>query len=578
MNTTWTVNAEVRDYNKSATVARSLVFLSDTLFRSLLSLRHIWPFPYTLRPLAMLLDEASKRMTASRDDPIDIDDDETQSDADDEPQNNKTTHPIKRKFKDVDVWDDEPDEVEEYKKREKENKRLARGGKPRLRGAARGKGKGKGKAASEHRTFDDFSEAVQLTDDDEEDKDDAASLPPFVPPYIARRRAKFDASSRELSQGGLKLPPKYDDLYFSDDERDILELDERPKFDTIKPCRPYEDIRLEGTAGLIPASMAQYLRDYQIEGVQFLHEHFVYQTGAILGDDMGLGKTVQVAAFLTAAFGKTGDERDAKRLRKVRRDPNRWYPRIIIVCPTTLIENWKSELARWGWWKVSVYHELGKEDALRAASHGAVEIMITTYFTYEKNQDKINAIEWDAVVADEFHIVKGQTSKLTQGMAKINALCRIGLTGTAIQNKYAEFWTLLNWTNPGRFGTRREWDISIAKPLMRGQSHDATMHQLSLARRTARRLVENLLPPYFLRRMKSLIAHQLPKKTDKVVFCPLTSVQKNAYQRLLDSDEVRAVLSSSDPCSCASGSKFGWCCGIALPDGMLPLSLHFLMS
>lgn len=511
-----------------------------------------------------MIDEAPNRKPAPRSDPTEIDDGGTLSEAEDDQQRGTTTRHTKRKFQDIDVWDDEPDEVEAYKTREKESKRLARGGKPR-NGATRGKGKSNARAHTASRR-NGLEKAVQITDNDSLDEDDAAYMAPLIPPYIARRRAEFDENAKEVSQGGLKLPPKYDDLYFSDDERDVLELEERPKFDTIKPCRPYQDIHIATTAGVIPASIAQYLRDYQIEGVQFLHEHFIYQTGAILGDDMGLGKTVQVAAFLTAAFGKTGDERDAKRLRKVRRDPDRWYPRIIIVCPTTLIENWKSELERWGWWKVSIYHDAGKDDALRAASNGAVEVMITTYFTYEKNQDKVNAVEWDAVVADEFHQVKGQRSQLTKGMAQINALCRIGLTGTAIQNKYQEFWTLLNWTNPGRFGRLREWDHSIAKPLARGQSHDATMQQLSIARKTARRLVENLLPPWFLRRMKSLIAHQLPKKTDKVVFCPLTSVQKIAYQRLLESKEVQAVLHSSDLCSCASEKRFGWCCGIRLPE------------
>ncbi|MCF3243882.1 SNF2-related protein, partial [Escherichia coli] len=88
------------------------------------------------------------------------------------------------------------------------------------------------------------------------------------------------------------------------------------------------------SGGVIPAPIAQWLRDYQVEGVQFLHERFVKQTGAILGDDMGLGKTIQVIAFLTAAFGKRATNHDAKCMRKIRRfGDDRWYPRILIVCP-----------------------------------------------------------------------------------------------------------------------------------------------------------------------------------------------------------------------------------------------------
>ena len=98
-------------------------------------------------------------------------------------------------------------------------------------------------------------------------------------------------------------------------------------------------------------------------------------------------------------------------------------------------------------------------------------------------------------------------------------------------------------------------------------SHDATMHQLKVARDTAKKLVENLLPQFFIRRMKSLIAHQLPKKTDKVVFCPLTELQKDAYTEFLESDICDYVRRSGEPCDCDSGIKRGWCCYATLPSG-----------
>ncbi len=151
-------------------------------------------------------------------------------------------------------------------------------------------------------------------------------------------------------------------------------------------------------------------------------------------------------------------------------------------------------------------------------------------------------------------------------MNEINALCRLGLTGTAIQNKYEELWTLLNWTNPGHFGSIAEWEKSISRPLTVGQSHDATLNQLSLARTTAKKLVQNLLPEFFLRRMKTLIADQLPKKSDKVIFCPLTDIQAQAYQNFIESPAVELILSVGEPCACGSGNKAGWCCSTRLPD------------
>ncbi|KAJ6131515.1 DNA excision repair protein ERCC-6-like 2 [Penicillium sp. IBT 18751x] len=391
-----------------------------------------------------------------------------------------------------------------------------------------------------------------------------------LPAYLKQRRLQFDRKKENLQAMGLRLPPSYDDVEFSDNEC-LESLQEKPSFPGRTPVREYKDITLPYSLGIIPAPIAQWLRQYQVEGVAFLHELFVYQKGGVLGDDMGLGKTIQVIAFLTAAYGKTADERDAKRMRKMRRSQDDvWYPRTLIICPGTLISNWMAELQRWGWWHVDMYHGPNKDQALHAARSGRVEILITTYTTYVNNKDSINMVEWDCVIADECHKIKERKSETTLSMNQINALCRIGLTGTAIQNRYEELWTLLNWTNPGVLGPVTSWKTQIADPLKIGQSHDATVNELSKARKTAKKLVENLLPQFFLRRMKSLIADQLPKKSDRVVFCPLTWTQAEAYENFLDSDIVDYIKNSSELCDCGSGKKQGWCHKRLLPGTELP--------
>ncbi len=108
--------------------------------------------------------------------------------------------------------------------------------------------------------------------------------------------------------------------------------------------------------------------------------------------------------------------------------------------------------------------------------------------------------------------------------------------------------------------------------------HDATYHQLKQARQTAKKLVQNLLPQFFLRRMKSFIAHQLPKKTDKVVFCPLTEIQRDAYERFLDSDIVELVKNSSETCDCGSSKKMGWCCYATLPNSSTKWQVSLYIS
>ncbi|TDZ15825.1 Switch 2 [Colletotrichum orbiculare MAFF 240422] len=460
-------------------------------------------------------------------------------------------------FEVKEVWDDDSDEELPMIK-------------PKRQRASKGKTNAKGKTQSKAKKVSSSNKKDGQSD--HPDDYDLAN----APDYLRDRRNKFDRNRERLKEAGLLLPPDYSDIDFSEEERGTLR--QRPQFDAstkIKPCRPYKDIELEYSAGVIPASIAQYLRDYQIIGVKFLHRLFVYQRGGILGDDMGLGKTVQVVTFLTAAFGKTADERDNKRMRKMRTYSGRWYPRILIICPGSIIENWKAELDRWGWWKVDVFLGPGKEDVLAAAKAGRVEIMLTTYATYKGNKGLVNMVTWDAVIADECHLMKERTSETAKAMNELNSLCRIGLTGTAIQNKYDELWTLLNWTNPGHFGTIAEWRSTITKPLTTGQSHDATLNQLKAARVTARKLVNNLLPGFFLRRMKTLIAHQLPKKSDRVVFCPLTDSQQEAYKNFISRPDVELLRTLSDPCECGSGARRGWCCNRLLEDGTSWQSIIF---
>ncbi|KAI0440213.1 P-loop containing nucleoside triphosphate hydrolase protein [Xylaria telfairii] len=490
-----------------------------------------------------------------------LDDESTASEASVESEV-KTARPIKRKLKpqpiDLDGWSDESDgHCTIFKKRKATSNKSV---------TAKSKAKAIAKGRLPKKTTSRKAK-LPLNDSTASETESQPTLPTSVPAYFQKRRTAFDENYKALHEAGLRLPPDYSDIYFSDDER-LEDIEEKPQFDPssgIKPCHPYKDIKIAG--GLIPASLAQYLRDYQIQGVQFLYDLFVHQRGGLLGDDMGLGKTVQVAAFLTVAFGKTGDSRDAKRMRKYRRSKDGWYPRVLIVCPGSLIQNWKNELERWGWWVIDLFHGPKRDDVLGAARAGRLEVMVTTYATYKNSANEVNMVPWDVVIADECHCIKDPAAGITQSMNLINSLCRIGLTGTAIQNNYEELWALLNWTNPGQFGTLRDWQRLVAQPLAIGQSHDATLQQLSKARTTAKKLRDNLLPKFFLRRLKSLIANQLPKKSDKVVFCPLSDLQREAYENILASSVAQFVLTSFDQCPCQSGNTRGHCCYTMNEDG-----------
>jgi superfamily II DNA or RNA helicase len=411
---------------------------------------------------------------------------------------------------------------------------------------------------------------VQHSDDDKSDYD----TPDRALPRYLQQRLHTTRNSRGPGQGPIRLPPVCGDC---EDRRLGGEEFVKPVFKGTRPPASNTDIVLNSRGpdpkaarknplnkiGVIPAPVAKWLRAYQVQGAHFLLERFAWQQGGILGDDMGLGKTIQVISFLTAAFGKRAESQDAHRRRRVRSmDSSQWYPKVLIICPGSLMDNWASELNTWGFWEIDRYHgsAQNKEAVLSAAKSGSVEIVITTYNTYRLNQNQINLVEWDCVVADECHIIKEKKSLITQAMNDVNALCRIGLTGTAIQNKYDELWTLLNWANPGAVSSSVAWKNIISKPLQRGQAHDATTYDHGVGRRTALALKNELLPRFFIRRWKSLIADQLPKKSDRVVFCPLTSLQAEAYNTFLKSSICEYIRKSQDPCFCGSDKKAGYCC------------------
>lgn len=313
-----------------------------------------------------------------------------------------------------------------------------------------------------------------------------------------------------------------------------------------------------------------------------MYDLYTSGTGGILGDDMGLGKTVQVIAFLNAIFGKNGTYDDWKRMREMR-STSEEYPVAMILCPGTLIDNWMSELNVWSWTHIAKYHGVGKDEALQSIARGRSEVLITTYTTYKSNAEALNQVKWNVVIADECHLIKEPKSRVTLVANQVNSKVRIGLTGTAIQNNYDELYTLLNWTNPGKYGTLGFWKANVSAVLKNGQKHNATNWELTNARTRALELARDLLPRVLLRRTKALIAHQLPKKTDKVVFCPLTRLQITAYDNLMSSEEMVFLRDSKKPCDCGSEQPRSLCChaespsGKSFPELLFPY-LHYLRN
>ncbi|OCH88939.1 hypothetical protein OBBRIDRAFT_779245 [Obba rivulosa] len=291
---------------------------------------------------------------------------------------------------------------------------------------------------------------------------------------------------------------------------------------------------------------------------------------------MGLGKTIQVISFLSAIMKKHGDIRDVdrrrnhvSRLQDVSKDwkehrrlppANKTWPTCLIMAPSSVVGNWEREFETWGYFEVGVYMGPDRDDVLNDFKLGRLDVVLTSIETARGDIALLDDLAWSVVIVDEVHRVKNPKSGTTRALSQFTCPTRFGLTGTAIQNNYGELWTMLNWTNPGSVGTKRQWEGYVVRPLTLGQSKSATDEEHVKAAQVAKILKQNLLPKFFLRRTKDIIKDQLPNKIDQVVFCPLTMMQTAVYKRILSTPAVENLIRKDEFCDCSSRKLRRKCC------------------
>ena len=208
------------------------------------------------------------------------------------------------------------------------------------------------------------------------------------------------------------------------------------------------------------------------------------------------------------------------------------------------------------------------------ARYGRVEIVLTTFETAREYLEEINSVAWQLVVADECHKIKEKGSALTKALKSLRCLKRIGLTGTALQNKYEELWCLLDWANPGCLGTSEHFKSSLSRPMVKGFRQDATSNELANAREKQEKFNTEKLQ-WMLRRTKaSEIADKLPTKIDQVVFCGLSKFQHEVFKFLLALPEVKSILTAYERCPCGKKRARHLCC--EKPEK--PLSVQLLQT
>ncbi|MFC9324980.1 SNF2-related protein [Kitasatospora sp. NPDC057015] len=258
----------------------------------------------------------------------------------------------------------------------------------------------------------------------------------------------------------------------------------------------------------LPKNFEATLRPYQERGLAWLRALADLGLGAVLADDMGLGKTVQTLALLAVeqAAGAAGPT--------------------LLVCPMSLVGNWQREARRFTpGLRLYVHHGARRPtgDELRAAVRDA-DLVITTYGLVQRDARVLAAVEWRRIVADEAQYIKNSATAQARAIRSLPVTThRIALTGTPVENRLAELHAVLDFANPGLFGSAARFKERYAIPV---EQHGSAAVAGELQRRTA---------PFVLRRLKSdpAIAAELPAKQELTVWCGLTVEQAGLYQAVV---------------------------------------------
>ncbi|MEV0677948.1 DEAD/DEAH box helicase [Actinosynnema sp. NPDC050436] len=253
-----------------------------------------------------------------------------------------------------------------------------------------------------------------------------------------------------------------------------------------------------------PAGLTATLRPYQLRGLAWLVFLDRLGLGACLADDMGLGKTVQLLAL------------EAHNRQRGTRPPT------LLICPMSVVGNWQREAARFTpGLRVRVHHGVERSVAGLGVGH---DLVITTYAVATRDAEALARVEWDRVVLDEAQNVKNSATRQSRAVRALPARHRVALTGTPVENRLAELWSIMDFVNPGVLGTVNTFRARFGVPIERHHDEDAAVRLRRITR------------PFVLRRLKTdpRVITDLPDKIEVKQLCTLTAEQATLYQAVLD--------------------------------------------
>lgn len=258
-----------------------------------------------------------------------------------------------------------------------------------------------------------------------------------------------------------------------------------------------------------PAGFKGELRPYQAKGVGWLAFLEKWGLGACLADDMGLGKTPQLIAFLL-------NLKEQEMLTKP----------TLVVCPTSVVSNWEREVHKFAPTLSTMIHQGNQRKKGKAFSREIKDkkLVITSYPLVYRDAETFAQIEWQGIVLDEAQNIKNPQAKQSQAVRDLKAGFKIALTGTPVENRLAELWSILDFLNPGFLGSQSFFQRRFAIPIEKYGDRESLKTLRSLVR------------PFILRRLKTdrEIIQDLPEKQEMNIFCGLSEEQANLYQNLVE--------------------------------------------
>ncbi|HEY9887354.1 MAG TPA: DEAD/DEAH box helicase, partial [Candidatus Obscuribacterales bacterium] len=273
-----------------------------------------------------------------------------------------------------------------------------------------------------------------------------------------------------------------------------------------------------------PSEFQGSLREYQKRGLSWLHYLESLGLNGCLADDMGLGKTVQVIARLVQE-------------REMAAATGQKVPPTLLVAPTSVLGNWHHELHKFAPQLQAVVHHGGDratDDKAFKAMGRDHDVVITSFTLARKDAKLFNAVTWHRIVLDEAQNIKNPKAAKTKALLKLNAHHRLALTGTPVENRLLDLWSIFNFLNPGYLGTQAQFRKQFELPIQKDNSRQRSA--------TLKKLVE----PFILRRVKTdkAIIKDLPDKVEQKLFCNLTKEQASLYEAVLK--EVMEQLDHSE--------------------------------